>query len=153
VELGFITNPAEERFLKSAEGQNKLAKAIYDAFVVYKHAYDKRKNTPSASKPAAQKSTMSASPPSSSATAGAKAGQKEKVVYKIQILASRKKLPANSKELRGYKNVSVYEENGYYKYTYSESTDWATIRQTHKKVLKDFKDAFIVTFKDGKKMK
>jgi N-acetylmuramoyl-L-alanine amidase len=146
IELGFITNPAEERFLKSAEGQNKLAKAIYDAFVVYKHSYDKRKNTTSVAPPRT-------ATPAPATPANANATSKAKTVYKIQILASRTKLPANSKQLKGYKNVSFYEENGYYKYTYGESTDWATIRRIHKKVLIDFKDAFIVTFKDGKKFK
>lgn len=42
VELGFITNPAEEKFLISNEGQDKLAKSIYNAFEKYKHEYDKR---------------------------------------------------------------------------------------------------------------
>ena len=42
VELGFITNPAEEKFLTSADGQEKLAKSIYNAFDKYKHEYDKR---------------------------------------------------------------------------------------------------------------
>jgi N-acetylmuramoyl-L-alanine amidase len=157
VELGFITNPEEERFLKSAEGQNKLAKAIYDAFVVYKHAYDKREKTAAAttpSKPASQKNTTPSTQPSASSTSAAVAGTTSGgKVYKIQILASRKKLPANSKQLKGYKNVTFYEENGFYKYTYGESSDWGTIRRTHQKVIKDFKDAFIVTFKDGKKIK
>jgi N-acetylmuramoyl-L-alanine amidase len=159
IELGFITNPAEERFLKSAEGQNKLAKAIYDAFVVYKRTYDKRKNTtPSTqTKPAQQKNTTStpssptSTPPVTAASANANATPKGKTVYKVQILASRTKLSTNSKQLKGYRNVSLYEENGYYKYMYGESTDWATIRRIRQKVLNDFKDAFIVTFKDGKK--
>jgi N-acetylmuramoyl-L-alanine amidase len=155
VELGFITNSTEERFLKSAEGQNKLTRAIYDAFVVYKRTYDKRKNTTSQAqtKPASKKNPTSTASSATTATTGANATPKGKTVYKVQILASRTKLPANSKQLKGYKNVNFYEENGYYKYTYGESTDWATIRRIHKQILKDFKDAFIVTFKDGKKQK
>jgi N-acetylmuramoyl-L-alanine amidase len=160
VELGFITNPAEERFLKSTEGQNKLAKAIYDAFAVYKQAYSKRQNTTPPTQPASQKNTNTASAtpaeattPSTTAANANNEATGGKVVYKIQILASRKKLPANSRQLKGYKNVTFYEENGFYKYIYGESADWTTIRRTHKKVLKDFKDAFIVVFKDGKKIK
>jgi N-acetylmuramoyl-L-alanine amidase len=165
VELGFITNPAEERFLKSAEGQNKLAKAIYDAFVVYKHAYDKKLSTSATpKKTASQKDPPPpvSSPASGSATATPVAAppkekkkekDKDKVVYKIQIIASKKKLPANSKQFKGYKNVTFYQENGYYKYTYGESADWATINNTYKKVRKDFKDSFIVIFKNGKRTK
>ncbi|MDR1918185.1 MAG: N-acetylmuramoyl-L-alanine amidase [Tannerellaceae bacterium] len=161
VELGFITNAAEERFLKSADGQNKLAKAIYDAFVVYKHAYDKNLSATQPKKPAAQKETppkakaetTTSTPPPTTASPATTASPKEETLYKIQILASRTKLPANSKQFKGYKNVSFYEENGYYKYTYGESADWATIRSTYQKVRKDFKDSFIVTFKNGKRTK
>lgn len=42
VELGFITNPTEENFLISDEGQKKMATCIYSAFEKYKHEYDKR---------------------------------------------------------------------------------------------------------------
>lgn len=42
VELGFISNPAEERYLSSAQGQSEMAKSIYNAFVFYKRDHDKR---------------------------------------------------------------------------------------------------------------
>jgi len=42
VELGFISNPAEERYLSSETGQKEMATAIYNAFVEYKRSHDKR---------------------------------------------------------------------------------------------------------------
>ena len=42
VEVGFISNPAEERYLSSAQGQSEMAKAIYNAFVIYKRDHDKK---------------------------------------------------------------------------------------------------------------
>ena len=36
IELGFITNPSEEKFLLSSEGQTKLANCIFNAFEKYK---------------------------------------------------------------------------------------------------------------------
>lgn len=36
VELGYISNREEERFMKSSDGQNKLASALSDAFTKYK---------------------------------------------------------------------------------------------------------------------
>ena len=42
VEVGFISNPAEERFLMSDQGQKQMATAIYNAFVDYKKSHDKR---------------------------------------------------------------------------------------------------------------
>ena len=46
IELGFISNPAEERFLASEKGQNELAASIYNAFVKFKHEHDKKSGIP-----------------------------------------------------------------------------------------------------------
>jgi N-acetylmuramoyl-L-alanine amidase len=165
VELGFMTNPAEERFMKSVDGQNKLAKAIYDAFLAYKHEYDKRQSTAAttaaapAKKPETppKKESPATAQPSTASTntssSAARQPKKGEVIYKVQIATSKKKIPTNSKQFKGYKNVTFYEENGLYKYTYGESSDQASIKATHQKVRKDFKDAFIVAFKDGKRIK
>jgi len=53
VELGFISNPAEERYLTSEQGQKELATAIYRAVVEYKRSHDKMSGyqMASASKP------------------------------------------------------------------------------------------------------
>lgn len=40
VETGFLTNPEEERYLASGEGQQEVAEAIYQAFREYKHEVD-----------------------------------------------------------------------------------------------------------------
>lgn len=42
VEVGFISNPTEERYLSSDQGQKEMATAIFNAFVDYKRAHDKR---------------------------------------------------------------------------------------------------------------
>ena len=42
IELGFISTPDEERYLVSEEGQDKLARGIFNAFVKYKNKYGKR---------------------------------------------------------------------------------------------------------------
>ena len=58
IELGFITNKAEEQFLHSAKGQQTMADAIYDAFVEYKHQVEKKTalNVQESSKSTTQKS-------------------------------------------------------------------------------------------------
>lgn len=76
-----------------------------------------------------------------------------KIIYKVQILTSDKKLSPGAKVFKGYKNVNFFVEKGIYKYTYGETTDFDSIRKLRRQVAKDFKDAFIVAFKDGKKVK
>lgn len=184
VELGYISNPAEERFMRTKEGQNKLATAIYNAFTKYKWEYDRKRgalagnasaapilevvdnigdNQPISAPPGSeeyirQKNKMEESNQSrvsKSAVSAKQAGRVKKgqTIYKIQILTSDKKLSSGSKLFKGYKNVDYFIEKGIYKYTYGETTSFDSIRKLRRQVAKDFKDAFIVAFKDGKKVK
>lgn len=43
IELGYISNREEERYMKSEAGQNKLAAAVYNAFAKYKWEYDRKR--------------------------------------------------------------------------------------------------------------
>lgn len=220
VELGYISNREEERFMKTENGRNTLAKALYNAFTKYKRDYDRRQgalagskrpaptlsyvnqseNTSDGSTASASSMSTPAPPPGSEAdilsrrqgnrstrsTPPAQTAQqpssapavkvkqttpqaqkrsaakpaenvntdtKGVVIYKIQILTSDKKLSPKSRLFKGYKNVDFYVEKGIYKYTYGESPNFGTIRKLRKKIARDFKDAFIVAFKDGKKVK
>jgi len=56
VELGFISNPAEERYLTSEQGQKELATAIYRAVVDYKRSHDKKSGRQMASDSKPEKS-------------------------------------------------------------------------------------------------
>lgn len=175
VELGYISNRDEERFMKSSDGQNKLANALYDAFDRYKKGYDRKQGGISGSVRSATLLADEAVPPGSeqdilnrrkSATSSSskrtsantvtttgKSVATGKVIYKVQILTSDKKLSPGAKVFKGYKNVDFFVEKGIYKYTYGETTDFDSIRKLRRRVAKDFKDAFIVAFKDGKKVK
>lgn len=151
VELGFISNREEERYMASSAGQKKLARAIYNAFNTYKKDYDRKKGALSVES-GSNLSTSSSDNSTIKNTSSANTAVAGKTVYKIQLLAADKQLPANSSELKGYKNVDFFKEKGLYKYTYGESTDFDEIRALRRKVVKDFKDAFIIEFKDGKKV-
>ena len=182
IELGYITNSQEEQFLKSDSGRKQMATSIYNAFTKYKRDYDRKmgalkngqatapilSNLQTDTEPeqavqapeqplppagseadiARRKQTNQAETPKQQ-TAQAKQGR----VYKIQILTSPSKLSQQSKRFKGYKPVSYYIENGTYKYTYGESTQFEEIRRLRRKVAKDFKDAFIVEFQNGEKIK
>lgn len=155
VELGYISNRDEERFMKSAEGQNKLANALSDAFTRYKRRYDRKQGGGVSEKTVSEDVSEKPVPAKKQTTTVAKTNVDTagKVVYKIQIFTSDKKLPSGAKAFKGYKNVDCFVENGIYKYTYGETTDFNSIRKLRRQVAKDFKDAFIVAFKDGKKVK
>ena len=167
IEVGFITNRAEERYLASERGQRQLAQSISDAFDNYKRTFDSRQSVAIA-KPVAQtgeqQSYPTNNPPAGSeedilrrkreqqeAEAKQQANnRKDKMVYKVRIMTSDRKLPANSRLLKGYKNVECVKGPQVYIYYYGESTSFNEISRLRKQVIKDFKDAYIVPFKNGK---
>ena len=149
VELGYISNPDEEKYLASVENQKTLATCIYKGFAKMKDAYDKKSQNPT---PTPTPSTASESKKDSNEEAvnlpvtGA-------VVYKVQVFAADKKVSPNDKRLKKYDNASFYEEKGLYKYTIGESSSLDEINKIRKQLLPDFKDAFVVRFVNGVRQK
>ena len=73
-------------------------------------------------------------------------------VFKLQILASSSRLKPQSAQLQGHSEATCYEEGGLYKYTLGASEDYNEIAQLRKSLLSQFPQAFVVAFRDGKKM-
>ena len=74
------------------------------------------------------------------------------ITFKIQILTSSKPLAKNDKRLKGLKDVDYYKEGGIYKYTYGASADYNKVLRTKRTITAQFKDAFIIAFRNGEKM-
>ena len=153
VELGYISNPEEEQYLLSNAGTTALAKSIYQAFARYKG--QQTGVTPKDLPPIEEVASSPKPTQTSSSTSQPKKTTKKvggKPVFKVQILVSEKKLPANSKQFKGLSPVNHYREKGLYKYTYGESTDYNKVLRTKRQIASKFKDAFIVAFKNGEKV-
>lgn len=144
VELGFISNREEERFIASKEGQRKLAKGIFEGFSEYYSLYGKHQGSTSTIK-SAPKEVEESKEKADKKSAGSAP------VFKIQIFATDKKLKSNDKRLKGVK-ADYYKEGSWYKYTYGESCDYNEILRKRKEISKKFGQAFIVAFIDGKKV-
>lgn len=144
IELGYISNPSEETYLLSDKGTTDLANAIYRAFINYKGNSSKIKPT-----------TVTSNTRQEITTPKEEGETKEtsKIKFKIQILASDRVLPQNSKQFKGLKPVSWYKENGLIKYTYAENEDYNKILKIKRKIVDPkFKDAFIIAFKNDTKI-
>lgn len=155
IELGYISTPDEERYLSSETGCQALSQSIYNAFIKYK---DGKKDNPttttkqSPTPPAQvqQPEKKETSTPASNAPQGG-VKKTEKPIFKIQILTSSQMLAEKDRKLKGMKAV-YYKEGNLYKYTYGETTDYNEIVRMKKVIENKFKDAFIIAFKNGKKM-
>lgn len=143
VELGYISNPSEETYLLSDKGTTDLANAIYRAFINYKGNSSKIKPTTVTSNTRQEITT-----PKEEETK-----EISKIKFKIQILASDRVLPQNSRQFKGLNPVSWYKENGLIKYTYAEDEDYNKILKIKRKIVDPkFKDAFIIAFKNDTKI-
>lgn len=78
--------------------------------------------------------------------------KKDEIEYRVQFLISSHKLPDNSGAFKGLSPVSFYIENGY-KYTYGSTASMVEIQRIQAEVRKKFKDAFVVKFKNGERIK
>ena len=145
IELGYISNPSEETYLLSDKGTTDLANAIYRAFINYKGNSSKIKPTTVTSNTRQEITTPKEEEEETKETS--------KIKFKIQILASDRVLPQNSKQFKGLKPVSWYKENGLIKYTYAEDEDYNKILKIKRKIVDPkFKDAFIIAFKNDTKI-
>lgn len=178
VELGFISTPEEERYLNSETGTTTLADGIFRAFLAYKREQEIRLNGSSntvlpedvpdpVQKEAIDTATNGTleneeSPkevvpkkpqrPQQVEKVASSQTERSGIVFKIQILTSSRPLAQNDKRLKGLKGVDYYKEGGIYKYTYGDSPDYNKVLRTKRTIAAQFKDAFIIAFKDGKKM-
>lgn len=139
VEIGFISNPSEENFLVSKDGQTYIASALFRAFRDYKKAYEKDNNIEGSVYEERNNITVSY--------------DNDKVVYKVQIDSRSRKLDNPSQNYKGLNNIDCYEHNGQYKYTAGYFYTKQEADEYCKTVKsKGYKDAFVISFKNGKRL-
>ena len=158
LEVGFISTPAEERFLMSDEGRTVMAQCIYNAISRYKTMHTGRMSKlEKINVPIEQEEVESVETAQERDTlikhsdAVAPVAADAAPVFKIQILTSKKNLIPGSTHFKGLESDS-FKEGDVYKYTYGSTTDYKEILKLKRQIAEDFPDAFIVAFKDGVKM-
>lgn len=143
VELGYISNREEERYLMSENGKTSLARSIYNGFREYKHEYDKKSNV------FTNGGTLQQNP---------QGGQPSSVdtptrEYRIQFLTSSRRYGEGASVFKGLTPVDSYTDGNTYKYTYGRTTSPEESRELLKKVRRKFKDAFIIEIENGIRVK
>ena len=172
LEIGFISNPADLKVMRSSSGQDKIATALFNAFKEFKSKYDtslkgdpSRRNGVSDSKSLTEikssnesKSTTS----SHSKTEGESINDGKNTVqvenntdktisgtiYGTQVLVSGRLLSDNDELFKGY-NCYRLKVGNLYKYIIGYSKDETSARRVYKDVKKIFPDAFLVVVTDG----
>ena len=201
-EVGFISTPAEERFLNSKEGVAKMGRSIYEGFLEYRRAqggtgallrpFDDggaKKSSPKAPRDAkrrdaradveAETRVAESAAPSAVSDEAPEQGEKSgrltgktgtatenpgrltgkagravagSVEFRVQLIASSRKLAASDASFKGLTPVSYYEEGGLYKYTYGSTDDYNEALRLQREARKAVAGAFVVAFVDGKRV-
>ncbi len=146
IETGFLTNPNDENFIGSSEGQNAMANAMFTAFENYKKELEgvqvkpnQIKNTP------IEKQEEVISQTNSDQTDG--------VVFSVQIETSEVPLSLNHPKFKGLV-VAEYKQDGFYKYTTGVYTKDFKAANAYKNELRGngFQHAFVVAFLNGERI-
>lgn len=176
LELGYMSNQAEEKFITTDEAQTCFAKSIYNGFRTYKSAWEKRQlnssdRTISEPEPAEIKPTKpeptyadpkrkepetkagttkptKAEPQSAQESKPAQnaTASADGITWKVQFLTAQKVLKKGAPELKGLWPVEYYKEGKIYKYTYGAAPSQKALSKDLQTVKAKFKDAFPVKF-------
>ncbi|KGL63978.1 N-acetylmuramoyl-L-alanine amidase [Polaribacter sp. Hel1_85] len=128
VELGFLTNKKEGRYLNSKKGQEQMGNAITDAVLNY--ISNLKLNTVINS-----------------------VVENNAVEFKIQIASGKNKIATKSYNFKGLKEVQRIPVGKFYKYYYGNTSDYNNAKKSLKTAKsKGYNSAFIVAFKNGEKI-
>ena len=150
IELGFLSNKSEGKYLNSDSGQENMAQAIASAIISYKKeyfggGYGKISNKSSKSESKSEERTKETKTKET-------VEEKSNVVFKVQFAAGNQNIKLTPSNFKGLKNVSVRTNNGkFFKYAYGETSDYNQAKKDLKEVKsKGYAAAYIIAFRDGK---
>ena len=181
IELGFLTNPAEEEFLNSERGQSYMASAIFRAIRNYKAEKDllsadaiskqnrngeKKNGALAGSQADKQQETDGTKKNNSKNLQQQESVPKEKpdlssqmvnhedgVFFAIQILTLSSKKKAGDPVFRGLSNVESIGEGGLHKYYVGPTKSLSEAKAQAKKLQQmGFKGAFVIGLENGRKI-
>ena len=159
VELGFISHPEEEQYLRSQKGQDQLAMSLFKAFSAYKESLEGNlPGLPPAAKtnePVQTADTGKKPETASPAQTETKPEPKtiQGVVYRVQFLTSGVKLPVNHSKLKNLTEVFEYQHQGSFKYTSGKFETEQEANQYRDKLRKEgYSDAFVVPFRGNNRI-
>ena len=168
IEMGFLTNPTEEKFLSEEKNKASIANAIYRAFVSYYSQVTGNKvdvpdvansdNQPSESNTKIQTHDNSDNNLSDNQSNTKSDGQETEVKnsneirFVVQFMALPEKISLNDKRFNGLPNVNRYYEDGFWKYTAGNETNLQSAKKIQAEVKKKYPDAFIIAFQGETKI-
>jgi N-acetylmuramoyl-L-alanine amidase len=141
VETGFITNPTEEKYLNSKEGQDYLASAIFRACRDYLNEIESKssisweKNQDTALK---------------NDTITRENSQTGEILFMVQVTTSVSKTEIKPENFKGLSDITEIFTQNRFKYAAGNFPDYSEAVNYRKKIDTIYPDAFVIAVKDNK---
>ena len=160
IELGFLTNPAEEDFLNSGKGQDYMASAIFRAFREYKEEREKylailhpAQGNPASSTTELSNSEKTEIQKSIETTTPQNEEDLHKIYFTVQFATSAIEKEPTSANFKGISGVDMYKDGFLFKYTSGKFQSLSEAEQYKKQLqTKGYGDAFVIAFSDDKRI-
>lgn len=146
VEMGFISNPDEEKYLNSKKGQEEITNAIFSAFEEF---YKKKKKLLEDVGPGYIGQDTITEPVAHIAEEFVQPAKgNSKPYYAVQVLATNKKMRLSDSELKGLKGCSYFEKDGWFKYYHGKTHNRQDAVKHQQELKQTFPECFVITLPD-----
>jgi N-acetylmuramoyl-L-alanine amidase len=156
VELGFMTNDEELKYMLSESGEKALADALSDAIVEFIERLDKMQEyTADGDSTEEQKPSEEVKSEEPKSEESKTEAERLESGYTIQLLSSKHSLSLNDSQFKAYRGrvVELMGTGSYcYKYCFGSYASKAEAREELERAKEIFKDAYIVHY-EGTKIK
>lgn len=152
VEVGFLTNTGEGRYLDSSNGQADMSNAVYQALAKYKsvlfdnqgdYTFENNNQTGDSSQ-----AKITETP-----EVYTKNTKHKTILFKIQLFASSKKVSLNRKNFEGLSPVNTEKIGNVNRYLYQETYSYSEAVSFLKEAQQaGYKDAFIAAYEKNKQI-
>lgn len=142
IELGFLTNNKEGKYLNSKKGQEEMAKSIIKSIVDYKESLDAAYYVPEPEIP----ETVN----NDSITQIVGEQLYEDITFKVQIAAGSNDIELDPKNFNGLDQLSKVQFGELHKYYFGNTSNYNLIKELKTVAVdKGYTSCFVVAFKDN----
>ena len=172
IEMGFLSNKNDEKYLLQEKNRESIANAIYRAFASYYSqvtgnkvavpdviaADNSQSESPNQTESHDYNNNNSSDNQSdkrldeSKTALEGSTGNPDGVRFMVQFMALPEKISLNDNRFKNIPNVGCYNENGLWKYTAGSETALQSAKQILADVKQKYPDAFIIAFKGENKI-
>ncbi len=141
IETGFITNPAEEKYLNSKQGQDYLASAIFRACKEYVNEIDSKSSSFPLKTPEYDPG---------STTSSELITNSDEILFMVQVSSSSTKTDTEPGNFNGLEDVVEIASNDRFRYASGNFNDYIKAVEHRKKIESIYPDAFVIAVKGNK---